>query len=52
MTDGGVDGSIERTGNINPLMSAYECVHDVCLLASQVTMSLFNDGNMIGSNMK
>ncbi|KAM1122382.1 hypothetical protein ACFX2I_003945 [Malus domestica] len=52
MIDDGVDNSIERTGNINALMSAYECFHDVCLIASQVTLSLFNDGNMIGSNMK
>ncbi|KAK6115012.1 hypothetical protein DH2020_007281 [Rehmannia glutinosa] len=28
MTDGGVDRSIECTGNINAMISAFECVHD------------------------
>lgn len=30
MTNGGVDRSIECTGNINAMISAFECVHDVC----------------------
>ncbi|KAK4413141.1 Alcohol dehydrogenase 2, partial [Sesamum alatum] len=30
MTDGGVGRSIECTGNINAMISAFECVHDVC----------------------
>lgn len=28
MTDGGVDRSIECTGNVNLMISAFECVHD------------------------
>nr|DAD27974.1 TPA_asm: hypothetical protein HUJ06_029442 [Nelumbo nucifera] len=28
MTDGGVDRSVECTGNINAMISAFECVHD------------------------
>ncbi|PQM41708.1 hypothetical protein Pyn_25214 [Prunus yedoensis var. nudiflora] len=32
MTNGGVDRSIECTGNINAMISAFECVHDVCFL--------------------
>lgn len=28
MTDGGVDRSLECTGNINAMISAFECVHD------------------------
>ncbi|KZV23172.1 alcohol-dehydrogenase family protein [Dorcoceras hygrometricum] len=28
MTDGGVDRSVECTGNINVMISAFECVHD------------------------
>ncbi|KAK1290319.1 alcohol dehydrogenase [Acorus calamus] len=28
MTDGGVDRAIECTGNINAMISAFECVHD------------------------
>lgn len=32
MTDGGVDRSIECTGNVDVMMSAFECVHDVCVL--------------------
>jgi Zn-dependent alcohol dehydrogenase len=29
MTNGGVDRSIECTGSINAMISAFECVHDV-----------------------
>ena len=29
ITNGGVDRSIECTGNINAMISAFECVHDV-----------------------
>lgn len=32
MTDGGVDRSIECTGNINAMISAFECVHDVFIV--------------------
>lgn len=28
-TDGGVDYSVECTGNINAMIQAFECVHDV-----------------------
>ncbi|XP_073314436.1 alcohol dehydrogenase 1-like [Primulina huaijiensis] len=28
MTDGGVDRSLECTGNVNAMISAFECVHD------------------------
>jgi Zn-dependent alcohol dehydrogenase len=29
MTNGGVDSAVECTGNINAMISAFECVHDV-----------------------
>lgn len=29
MTDGGVDRSVECTGSISAMISAFECVHDV-----------------------
>lgn len=29
MTDGGVDRSVECTGSVNAMISAFECVHDV-----------------------
>lgn len=29
MTNGGVDRSVECTGNVNAMISAFECVHDV-----------------------
>lgn len=29
MTNGGVDRSVECTGNVKAMMSAFECVHDV-----------------------
>jgi alcohol dehydrogenase class-P len=32
MTDGGVDRSVECTGNIDAMIPAFECVHDVCTL--------------------
>ncbi|XP_021830598.1 alcohol dehydrogenase 1-like [Prunus avium] len=32
MTNGGVDRSLECTGNIDAMISAFECVHDVCFL--------------------
>nr|GMD85183.1 alcohol dehydrogenase [Ipomoea batatas] len=32
MSDGGVDRSVECTGNINAMISAFECVHDVCAI--------------------
>jgi len=32
MTNGGVDRSVECTGNVNAMISAFECVHDVCPL--------------------
>ncbi|GLT32207.1 hypothetical protein SLA2020_068900 [Shorea laevis] len=28
MTNGGVDRTVERTGNIDAMISAFECVHD------------------------
>lgn len=31
MTDGGVDRSVECTGNVDAMISAFECVHDVCI---------------------
>jgi alcohol dehydrogenase class-P len=30
LTNGGVDRSVECTGNVNAMISAFECVHDVC----------------------
>lgn len=32
MTDGGVDRSVECTGSVQAMISAFECVHDVNLL--------------------
>lgn len=32
MTNGGVDRSVECTGSINAMISAFECVHDVISL--------------------
>lgn len=32
MTNGGVDRSVECTGNINAMIQAFECVHDVCYI--------------------
>ena len=29
MTDGGVDRSVECTGSVQAMISAFECVHDV-----------------------
>ena len=29
MTGGGVDRSVECTGSVNAMISAFECVHDV-----------------------
>jgi alcohol dehydrogenase class-P len=29
MTNGGVDSAVECTGNINAMISAFECVSDV-----------------------
>jgi Zn-dependent alcohol dehydrogenase len=29
MTDGGVDRSLECIGNVEAMISAFECVHDV-----------------------
>lgn len=29
MTNGGVDRSVECTGSVNAMISAFECVHDV-----------------------
>lgn len=31
MTNGGVDRSVECTGNVKAMISAFECVHDVTL---------------------
>ncbi|CAA3031834.1 alcohol dehydrogenase [Olea europaea subsp. europaea] len=36
MTNGGVDRSVECTGNINAMVSAFECVHDVSLLIPMI----------------
>jgi len=30
MTNGGVDRAVECTGSIQAMISAFECVHDVC----------------------
>lgn len=36
LTNGGVDRSVECTGNINAMISAFECVHDVCARLSSI----------------
>lgn len=54
MTNGGVDRSIECTGNVQAMISAFESVHDVCILfflvariysnlISSIPFSMFND---------
>jgi Zn-dependent alcohol dehydrogenase len=30
MTNGGVDRAVECTGSVQAMISAFECVHDVC----------------------
>jgi len=32
ITDGGVDRSVECTGSVGAMISAFECVHDVMFL--------------------
>jgi Zn-dependent alcohol dehydrogenase len=34
MTNGGVDRSVECTGSIQAMISAFECVHDVSIYPS------------------
>jgi hypothetical protein len=41
MTDGGVDRSVECTGNVDAMISAFECVHDVCILDVSLVFILF-----------
>lgn len=41
MTNGGVDRSIECTGNINAMISAFECVHDVLPHLAHIELELF-----------
>lgn len=41
MTNGGVDRSIECTGNVNAMISAFECVHDVCFLNQSNSKACF-----------
>ncbi|ONH92999.1 hypothetical protein PRUPE_8G207200 [Prunus persica] len=42
MTNGGVDRSLECTGNINSIISAFECVHDACCFSD-------NSRNLFGN---
>lgn len=42
MTNGGVDRSVECTGNINAMISAFECVHDVLLLPRELAFQKSN----------
>lgn len=39
MTNGGVDRSVECTGNIQAMISAFECVHDVCFQPTNLSTS-------------
>jgi Zn-dependent alcohol dehydrogenase len=41
MTNGGVDCSVECTGNINAMIQAFECVHDVCSHYTYASCQLF-----------
>jgi len=45
MTDGGVDRSVECTGNINAMVSPFECVHDVCVL--RILYQIFAIGQIL-----
>ena len=36
MTNGGVDRAVECTGNINAMISAFECVHDVIYCSTHI----------------
>ena len=57
MTDGGVDRSVECTGSVQAMISAFECVHDVCYLDYSSYILIANIGDTIwpscdGSMMK
>jgi alcohol dehydrogenase class-P len=39
MTNGGVDRSVECTGNINAMIQAFECVHDVRTLFMHILLN-------------
>lgn len=41
MTNGGVHRSVECTGNINAMISAFECVHDVWLFGTLLWLSAY-----------
>jgi Zn-dependent alcohol dehydrogenase len=42
MTNGGVDRSVECVGNINAMISAFECVHDVCSFDRSLASSMIH----------
>jgi len=56
MTNGGVDRSVECTGNINAMISAFECVHDVSVLPIivvsefKICKSLFSNWNIVNND--
>lgn len=46
MTDGGVDRSVECTGSIQAMISAFECVHDVIPLTISLSVIHMQSQNM------
>lgn len=45
MTNGGVDRSVECTGHIDAMISAFECVHDVWI--QSIRSHSYNDSCLI-----
>ncbi|ONH93000.1 hypothetical protein PRUPE_8G207300 [Prunus persica] len=48
MTNGGVDRSIECTGNINAMISAFECVHDDAVFMTKL-INVLNERTLKGT---
>ncbi|CAN4097561.1 unnamed protein product [Withania somnifera] len=51
MTDGGVDRSVECTGHIDAMISAFECAPDVCFLSSNFLSYMFLFTTLILMNL-
>lgn len=46
MTNGGVDRSVECTGNASAMISAFECVHDVRIIIHKYQKFLAKFGRL------
>ncbi|RDX62455.1 Alcohol dehydrogenase 1, partial [Mucuna pruriens] len=49
ITNGGVDRSIECTGNINAMISALECVHDITNVKTPILIRKRNECFLLAS---